>query len=155
MFDNIVVAVDSSDTSEQALQEAIKLAEDQQAKLHIIHVADEQFVDYSGLGVDYKDYEASIKKTGQKILNEAAAKARQSHIEFDTHLVELKLSEGRIEQKIVEAAKSAQADLLILGTHGRRGFNHLLLGSVAEGIVRISPIPALLIRGKQPHIINE
>lgn len=151
MYKHIFVAVDDSDTSNQALHEAIKLAKVHKAKLRIVHVADESFIDYAGTGIDYHDYEASVREFGQKVLSEKEKIARRSNIEFDSQLVELKTLQGRVEQKIVEAAEAWPADLLVLGTHGRRGFNHLLLGSVAEGVARIAPIPVLLIRGKPAH----
>lgn len=148
MYKHILIAVDDSDTSHQALQEAIKLTKEHHAKLRIIHIADEQLIDYLGVGIDYNMYATSMKGYGQKILKNMKKIARQANIEFDTQLIELKTFQGRIEEKIIEAAEAWPADLLVMGTHGRRGFNHFLLGSVAEGVVRIAPIPVLLIRGK-------
>lgn len=89
MYKRILVAIDESDTSQLALQEAIKLSEENKAKLRILHVADEQFVDYSGMGVDYKTYEASIKKSGQQLLNTRVKAALNAEIDVDTQLIEL------------------------------------------------------------------
>ncbi|KTD42196.1 universal stress protein [Legionella parisiensis] len=58
-------------------------------------------------------------------------------------------SKEKVPEKIIEAAKNWPADLIVVGTHGRRGYQHLLLGSVAEGVIRNAPMPVLLIRGKQ------
>lgn len=149
LYKNILVAVDSSEVSKQALHEALSLAKDQKAKLRIIHVVDEYIVDYSGIGIDYDKYEASMKEYGQKILKEMEEIARQSNTEFESKLIELKTNQGRVEQKIIEQVKSWPADLIVIRTHGRRGFSHLFLGSVAEGVVRIAPIPVFLIRGMQ------
>jgi nucleotide-binding universal stress UspA family protein len=149
IYKKILVAVDGSEISKQALHEAIGLAKDQKAKLRIVHVVDEYFVDYSGIGIDYDKYEASMKKYGLKILKEMEEIARQSNTEFESKLIELKTNQGRIEQKIIEEAKNWPADLIVIGTHGRRGLSHLFLGSVAEGVVRIAPMPVLLIRGKK------
>ncbi len=148
MYKHILVAVDDSETSRLALHEAINLAKEQKAKLRIIHVADEQIVDYDGLGIDFNGYVASIKEYGQTLLSKAAEMARELKIDFDTQLMELKTLQGPVAQKIIEAVQAWPADLLVIGTHGRRGFNHLLLGSVAEGVMRIAPIPVLIIRGK-------
>lgn len=147
MYKKIMVAVDASDTAKQAMQEAISLAKQLQATLRIVHIADEQFVDYSGIGIDYVAYNAAIKDSGVKILSEMEKIAKSNDVECDTQLIELKILDGRIEQKIIDAVKAWPADLLVLGTHGYRGITHFLLGSVAEGIVRISPVPVLLIRG--------
>lgn len=148
MYKRILVAVDNSETSQLALQEAITLSKELGAKLRLLHVVDEQLMDISGMGIDYGVYEASLKENGQKLLKRTSKIVQQSKVEFDSELVELKTFEGRIADRILEAAKSWQADLLVIGTHGRRGFNRLLLGSVAEGVIRIATIPVLLIRGK-------
>jgi nucleotide-binding universal stress UspA family protein len=149
MYKKILVAVDDSEISIQALHEAIGLSKEQQAKLRIIHIVDEYYVDYVGLGIDYVQLEASFKEYGQKILANMVAIARQSNVDFDSQLIEIKTSGGRIAEKIVEVAKVWPADLLVIGTHGRRGFHHFLLGSVAEGVIRIASMPVLLIRGKE------
>ena len=148
MYKRILVAVDDSDISMQVLHEAINLSKEQKAKLRIVHVVDEYHVDYIGVGIDYVQLETSFKEYGKKVLNNMEEVARRSKVDFDSQLVELKAHSGRIPEKIIEVAKSWPADLIVVGTHGRRGFHHLLLGSVAEGVVRIAHIPILLIRGK-------
>jgi len=92
-----------------------------------------------------------MKEYGEKILKEMEEIARQSNTDFESKLIELKTSHGRVEQKIIDQAKNWPADLIVIGTHGRRGLSHLFLGSVAEGVVRIAPMPVLLIRGKELH----
>lgn len=147
-YKHIMVAVDGSNTSDLALHEAIQLAKDQKASLRIIHVVDENFVNYGEAYIDYDALQAAWKEEGQKVLKKMEETIRQTKIEFDSKLVELKPFEGRIAEKIVEEAKAWPADLLVIGTHGRRGFSHLFLGSVAEGVIRIATTPVLLIRGK-------
>jgi len=147
-YKRIMVAIDGSDTSNLALQEAIKLAKDQKANLQIVHVVDENFANYETY-VDYDTLCASCREEGQKILDKVTEIVRQSQIEFVSQLIELKPFEGRVAEKIVAAAKAWPTDLLVIGTHGRRGFSHLFLGSVAEGVIRIATMPVLLIRGKQ------
>lgn len=149
MYKRILVAIDDSNTSLQALQEAITFSKELRAKLRIIYVVDEFYVDYIGLGIDYEQLEASFKEYGQKVLNNMEAIARQANVDFDTQLIEIKTSGDRISEKITEAAKTWSADLIVIGTHGRRGFHHFLLGSVAEGVIRIAPVPVLLIHDKQ------
>ncbi len=148
LYKHIMVAVDGSDTSDLALQEAIQLAKDQKASLRIVHIVDENFVNYGEAYIDYDALQAAWREEGQKVLKKVEETIRQSKIEFDSKLVELKPFEGRIAEKIAEEAKAWPADLLVIGTHGRRGFSHLFLGSVAEGIMRIATMPVLLIRGK-------
>ncbi|QMT59485.1 MULTISPECIES: universal stress protein [unclassified Legionella] len=149
MYKNIIVAIDDSDTSMQAFEEAIKLSKVHQAKLRIVHIANEFYAPYVGTGVDYEKLEASFKEYGQQFLDKMKTIARKKHAECEAQLIEMNPSEEKVPEKIIEAAKDWSADLIVIGTHGRRGYQHLLLGSVAEGVIRNAPIPILLIRGKQ------
>jgi nucleotide-binding universal stress UspA family protein len=139
MYKNILVAVDGSDTSNLALQEAIKLAKEQQAALRLVHVVDETPA-YMTMDIPYSiaDYQKAMREAGQKVLATCAAAARQAGTEVDTKFVVLELLAQRICDAISEEAKRRPADLIVIGTHGRHGFNHLLLGSVAEGVIRLA-----------------
>ncbi len=147
MYKHILVAVDGSDTSNLALQEAIKLAKEQQTLLRIVHVVED-----IPLNIDTEyaldAYQEAMRKTGEDVLSKADAIARESGLTPETKLIQIETLGHRVANLVVEEAQNWPADLIVLGTHGRRGFNHLLMGSVAEGIVRISPKPVLLIRGK-------
>lgn len=150
-YKHILLAIDGSDASQPALQEAIRLTDDQKAKLKVIFVVDESFVYHGGPGYDYLSYLAACREEGLSILNRAAEYiTQQSSIQFETGLVELEPFQGRIADAILEEASDWQADMLILGTHGRRGFSHILMGSVAESIIRIATIPVLLVRQIKP-----
>ena len=148
MYKNILVAVDGSDTSNLALQEAIKLAKEQQAALRLVHVVDETPA-YITMDTAYAlaDYQKAMREGGQKVLATCAATARQAGVEVDTKFVVLELLAQRICDAINEEAKRWPADLIVIGIHGRHGFNHLLLGSAAEGVIRLATKPVLVIRG--------
>jgi nucleotide-binding universal stress UspA family protein len=148
MYKHILVAVDGSDTSNLALQEAMKLAKEQQAALRLIHVVDETPV-YMTMDIAYAlpDFQKAMREAGQKLLATCAATARQAGVEVDTKFVILEVLTRRICDVINEEAKGWPADLIVIGTHGRHGFNHLLLGSVAEGVIRLAVKPVLVIRG--------
>ena len=150
-YRHILLATDGSDASKPALQEAIRLTHNQRAHLKVIFVVDESFVYHGGPGYDYLSYLSACREEGQSILNETAKDIKQqSSISFETALLELKPFQGRIADVIIEEAQEWKADILIIGTHGRRGFNHLLMGSVAENIIRIATIPVLLVRDPAP-----
>ncbi|WP_454780466.1 universal stress protein [Legionella sp. WA2022007384] len=149
MYQNILVAIDESDTSMQAFQEAIKLSKMHKAKLRIVHIANEFYAPYVGTGVDYEKLEASFKEYGQQFLDKMQTMAKKQYADCEAQLLEINPSKEKVPEKILEAAKNWPADLIVIGTHGRRGYQHLLLGSVAEGVIRNAPIPVLLIRGKQ------
>ena len=148
MYKHILVAVDGSDTSTLALQEAIRLAKEQKAALRLVHVVDET-PPYVTTDIAYAlpDFQKIMREAGQKVLASCAATARQTGVEVDTKLVILEVLTRRICDAINEEAKGWPADLVVIGTHGRRGFNHLLLGSVAEGVIRLAAKPVLVIRG--------
>lgn len=151
MFKHILVAVDGSDTSNLALQEAIKLAKEQQATLRLIHVVDETPVYMTMVTMDAPfsaaDYQKAMREAGQKVLAISAATAREAGIEVDTKFAILEVAAQRIGDAIIEEAKRWPADLIVIGTHGRHGFSHLLLGSVTEGVIRLATKPVLVIRG--------
>ena len=148
MYKHILVAVDGSDTSNLALQEAMKLAKEQQAALRLVHVVDETPA-YMTMDIPYSiaDYQRAMREAGQKVLATCTATAHQAGIEVDTKFVVLELLAQRICDAINEEAKRWPADLIVIGTHGRHGFNHLLLGSAAEGVIRLATKPVLVIRG--------
>jgi nucleotide-binding universal stress UspA family protein len=148
-YKNILLATDGSEVSNYALQEAIQLAIDQKAYLRILHVIDEAFIFHGGPGFDYAPVIKEFRDVGQKILDRAATDvSKHKSIKFDTKIIELNPFQGRISEMILYETQDWPADLLIIGTHGRRGFSHLFLGSVAEQVIRSATVPVLLIRGK-------
>jgi len=148
MYKHILVPVDGSDTSNLALQEAMKLAKEQQAALRLVHVVDETPA-YMTMDTAYAlaDFQKAMREAGEKVLATCAATARQAGVEVDTKFVILEVLAQRICDAINEEARRWPADLIVIGTHGRHGFNHLLLGSVAEGVIRLATKPVLVIRG--------
>ena len=143
----IVVAIDGSSTSRRALREAVKLAKERRSALRIVHVVDLINVNVE-TPYNLTEYEASVRKTGDQILKRAAAIADKAGVEANTRLLEVRQFRDRIANEIAREAKDWQADLIVIGTHGRRGFSHLFLGSVAESVMRIAPTSVLLIRSK-------
>ena len=147
MYNHILVAVDGSDTSNLALQEAIKLAKDQHSSLRLCHVVDLTLA-YSDAAAPYAfEYQKAVQAAGQKVIADCSANVGEAGIKFDTALIVIEVLGQHIYDAIEEAAKRWPADLIVIGTHGRRGFRRLLLGSVAEGVTRVASRPVLLIRG--------
>lgn len=147
MYRRILVAVDSSPTSERALIEAIRLARDQHARLRIIHVIGDPYAYFAVDGTPPETIvtvEQEWRHTGQTILHRAAKMAGQEGVQPETALLE---EDERTSAAIVADAQQWRADLLVLGTHGRHGLGELLLGSVAEEVLRDAATPVLLLRG--------
>lgn len=146
MYKRILTAVDDSATSNRALEEAIQLALDQQAELYIVHVVDKVAITGAAQIANAAESEETWDGIGRDILRRAQDAARKAGASAETRLLETENIEERLARAVISAAKRLHADLLVVGTHGRSGLRHLLMGSVAEGIVRHAHIPVMLIR---------
>lgn len=146
MYKHIMAAVDDSATSNRALQEAIGLARDQHAALRIVYVVDEAALLGAALVADPGASGETWREIGNEILKRAQNAARAAGVEADVQLLQTEDVEDRVAQAILKDARGWGADLLVAGTHGRGGLKHLLMGSVAEGIIRHAPVPVLLVR---------
>jgi nucleotide-binding universal stress UspA family protein len=148
MFKHILVAVDGSSTSSLALEQAIQLARELQAKLRLLHAVYDATLDFE---IEYPDtavlWEA-LRGSGEEILKKAEALTGQAGVEAETKLLEIRRAHEHVAEEIAAEADAWPADLIILGTHGRRGLGRLLLGSVAERVARIASKPVLLVRGQ-------
>lgn len=143
MYDKILVPVDGSVTSALGLDEAIRLAKNQGAKLRIVHVVDDLIMsDTVGLYTD--ELLESLRGHGKDILAKAQTRAQSQGLDPESVLLEH--FGGRAAELVVDEAKKWGANLIVLGTHGRRGMTRLVMGSDAEEIVRTTPVPVLLVR---------
>lgn len=145
MYQRILVPVDGSATSERALDEAIKFAQQQNAQVEVVHVLEDiSYFDNEDY-LNYAELIQTMRGIGEKILAQAQKKLQQAGVVAEIKLLE---TQGeRIASIIATEAKNNLADLIIIGTHGRSGFSRMLMGSIAEGVVRTAHIPILLIRG--------
>lgn len=144
MYQHILVPVDGSATSDRALQEALKLARQQDAQVRLIHIVEDVLLPDPESFLDYAALQEVIKRSGRNMLERAEKLAQQAGVSAESTLLET--AGERIASVIVAEARRWPADLIVIGTHGRSGFNHLLFGSVAEGVVRTAQTPVLLIR---------
>lgn len=144
-YRRILVAVDGSPAAEKGLREAVRIAEAGGSALVILHVVSEYY-GYSvmeGAGVR-ADVPARLRENGSRLLEKAAALAARRGLK--TKLVMRQIAGGPVAPCIVREAKKQRADLIVLGTHGRRGMTRLVMGSDAEEVVRSAPAPVLLVR---------
>lgn len=147
MFKRILVAVDASQTGELALQTAIGLAAESQARLRIVHAVDVANVNLGAEFPAQPEVAEGIVKAGQEILDRAKTSAGASGLQAETSLVRIETLNQRISEAIAHDAEAWPADLIVIGTHGRRGLSRLFLGSVAEGVARLATRPVLLVPG--------
>ena len=148
MYKRILVPVDGSSTSDIALREAIKFVIDRKAELRIIHVIEDVAPVWDVEFLNFNEIREALRQAGGNMLAKAEAVARDAGIKAETKLIEATPPGARVASMIAAEAKAWPADLIVIGTHGRRGVDHLLMGSVAEGVVRISSVPVLLVRGR-------
>jgi nucleotide-binding universal stress UspA family protein len=145
-YRRILVAVDGSPAAAKGLREAIRLAKAQGAQLFILHVVNEfyAYASMEGAGLA-ADLPALLREGGKRILAKAEAAALKEKLR--PKILMRETLGGPAAGPIVREAKKQRADLLVLGTHGRRGLRRMVLGSDAEQVVRLAPVPVLLVKG--------
>ena len=136
---HILVPTDFSETCELALAAAVELARTFRAHLTLLHVWSVPNMGYAE-GLNWPL--GAMEKAAQVALEEEQARTRTMHVETDSVL-----QIGAAWEQIIEVTNARGIDLVVMGTHGRRGVARVLLGSVAERVVRLSPVPVLTIRG--------
>lgn len=149
MYKKILVPVDGSATSARGLQEAIKLAKLTGARLRLIHVVDAiSFVTgMEAATLVTGEMMQLVRERGAQVLKQAQARVEKAGVRADSVLCDSLA--GRVCDQIIEQATAWGAGLIVLGTHGRRGFGRMLLGSDAEMVVRLATVPVLLVRAKE------
>lgn len=151
MYKRIMVSVDGSATSNNALVAATTMARESggRAVVRLVHVLDEMayFSGYDPYGGQSGELIKVMRESGQKILANALVIAKAAGIGADTRLID---SFGeRLGETIAEEATTWKADLIVVGTHGRRRLGRLFLGSGAEQIIRLAPVPVLVVRSPE------
>jgi nucleotide-binding universal stress UspA family protein len=145
-YRRILVAVDGSPAAAKGLREAVRLAGSEEAELVIFHMLNEfyAFAMPEG-GALVADLVPALREGGKRILARAEAMAKKAQVPFRSVMRET--VGGSAADAIVREAKKQRADLIVLGTHGRRGMRRLVLGSDAEQVVRTASVPVLLVKG--------
>ncbi|WP_411881888.1 universal stress protein [Polaromonas sp. YR568] len=155
MFKRILIPVDGSDTANKALVAGLQMARETSASVRLVHVVNEMA--YLG-GMDpYGTYSADLagmmREGGAKVLTDAMAIAKSAGVEASQAMLD---EPGqRLGESVAAAAKLWGADLIVTGSHGRRGIGRVLLGSGAEQILRLSPVPVLVVRSAPPEDSRE
>jgi nucleotide-binding universal stress UspA family protein len=150
MYQRILVPVDGSPTSERGLDEAIRLARLTGGRLRLMHVVDElslAMANGGGFSMARPDMFQLLRDGGAQILAQAQARVEAASLPVDT-LLDDTLG-GRVAELVVAQARQWPAELIVIGTHGRRGVGRLVMGSGAEQILRLAPVPVLLVRAAE------
>ena len=141
MYRKVLFPTDGSETANAALREAFKFAMECASTIRLVYICeDPPYV----LAEGPADVSRAIELEGKRVLMEAETLARARGIHPETVLV--KAAGRRVATAIIEEAGASGCDLIVMGTHGRRGVEHLVLGSVAEAVLRRATLPVLLLR---------
>ncbi|KVO68404.1 universal stress protein UspA [Burkholderia ubonensis] len=144
MYKRILVAVDGSDTSRHAFDAALALAQAHGAQLQPYYVVENAAIYYNVPGYDPSVLRDQLVEQGNALAKEYTQRMQAAGVKGEARFGEA-TSLTDVSSLILEGASAFGADLLVLGTHGRRGFRRLVLGSIAEQCVRHASLPVLLI----------
>jgi nucleotide-binding universal stress UspA family protein len=145
-YRRILVAVDGSPAAASGLREAVRLAKSEEAELCIFHVVNEFFAFATPEAAgSFVDIVPALREGGKRVLAKASAQADKQGVKARTIMRET--VGGAAADAIVREAKKQRADLIVLGTHGRRGMRRMVMGSDAEEVVRTARVPVLLVKG--------
>ncbi|QEZ44407.1 universal stress protein [Cupriavidus oxalaticus] len=148
MYQRILLAVDGSHSSDLALSQAIAIAAATGAEVKALFVVDDSDVYFEAGYFDPREVANQQISYGGKALDAATARLSQAGIRCHAQLDEKPVAPGRISTTIAVEADKWNADMIVMGTHGRRGVRRLLMGSVAEGVLSQTSKPLLLVRSE-------
>lgn len=145
LYAHILVPMDGSPTADRGLREAIRLASALGSKLRLLHVIDDfpMLVELSTIS-SFEAGMQQMRQYGESVLTKALSEATAADVQAQTVLREI--TQGRVADAVIDEAAKTACDLIVMGTHGRRGLGRLALGSDAERVVRGSAVPVLLVR---------
>jgi nucleotide-binding universal stress UspA family protein len=145
----ILVPIDFSDCSKKALQYAIPLAKEHQAAITLLYVVPTSYALGEYGGIAYASIEAEMRLTGDQKLAQLTVDEIRGEVPADAMVCT-----GSATAEIISTAKTLPADLIVLSTHGRTGLKHVVLGSVAEEVVRHAPCPVLVVREREHEFVS-
>ena len=157
MYKHLVVAIDGSNTSLKALRHAVQISGNVGSKITLVNIANP--TEYMALAPEFlqeASYEATALANAEKVLNKAEELARSlGATDINRHITVSVKGARDMAQQLVDYANNNEADLLVLGTHGRTGLMHLLMGSFAETVMRQTTLPLLIIRGGDEDVSDD
>jgi len=139
-FGKILFPTDFSESAENASRYALSLAKKYASKVYVIHVI-EPFTYTTEFGLDFSAQLKEMEASARRLLDDVAASIKKNNLDVESVLIT-----GEPFVEIIKYARKEQVDLIVMATHGRSGIEHMLMGSVAEKVVRKSPCPVLTIK---------
>src|SRR5436190_15498498 len=145
MYKRILVPIDGSETAERGLVEAIAIARELKATIRLLNLTSDLVpVNEMSSAIDFEKFREGLHQFGHGLLAKASEDASAQGVTAETSLHGV--GAGRVADAIIEEARRSRCELIVIGTHGRRGFSRAMLGSDAENVARSSPVPVLLVR---------
>ena len=141
----ILVPTDGSDTSKSAMQYAVELAKSFQAKIILVMVADDRYLDWMGPAYFSTSMLEEIEKNTLEQAKKGLTDFWPSSLDASENITTLVIKGNPVDE-IIDFAKREDIDMIVMGTHGRTGVSHMMIGSVAEKVVRLSPCPVLTVK---------
>lgn len=138
MYDRILLPTDGSDAGNRAVEQAVGLARETGADLHVLFVVED--IPYAPEMMD-DTVEEQLREIGEETLEAIRARADEAGV-----TVAEAIEEGAPHTAILEYADDEDVDVIVMGTHGRSGLDRYLLGSVTERVVRTADVPVLTVR---------
>ena len=144
MYRRILVPIDGSDTAQRGLQEALGLAKAFDSSLVLLHVVEVYpMMMEMASATTWELVTTDLRQHGEQVLERAHDAAKAAGVASETHLEDA--AAARVCDVIVDQAREHRCDLIVMGTHGRRGIEHAMIGSDAERVIRMSPVPLLVV----------
>ncbi|ADJ14782.1 universal stress protein [Halalkalicoccus jeotgali] len=147
MYDRILVPTDGSAGVERAIEQAAALADVHGATIHAVFVVNTASFASLPMETSWEGVSDMLREDGEKALERVRQIADRYGVPVETALIE-----GTPSKEVVRYAEAEGCDLIVMGTHGRGGIDRLLLGSVAERVVRGSPVPVLTVRVREEDL---
>jgi nucleotide-binding universal stress UspA family protein len=143
LFKKILIATDGSKRTQNAVETGLEIARVHQSKVNAVYVVDTVTFTSVPMDVTWENMYQLLKEEGEEAVGRVKAAAPPG-VEVETHVLE-----GNPALEITKFAKDSDCDLIVVGTLGKSGIDRILLGSVAEKVVRIAPCPVLVIRSQK------
>ncbi|MBP6624177.1 MAG: universal stress protein [Chitinophagaceae bacterium] len=144
-FKHIICPTDLSTSSQESIQYAVKLADQGTSTIHLVHVLDMPFL-MDPYGLNYSDVLLTLKAENREKLDQLVLDLQAKYVGYVfTYTI---FENHDAAENIIQEAKKHQSDLIVMASHGRKGFDRILMGSVAESVMRMSEIPVMVIKSK-------
>ncbi|MDK2892745.1 universal stress protein [Methanohalophilus sp.] len=141
IYKKILIATDGSEQNRRAINYGIELARLSEAKVYVIYVVDTASFESIPMDGGWEMMYELLEKEGREITDTVSDMIKENNID-----VESRVLEGHPSHEIIEFAENNDIDLIVMGTHGKSGFDRFLLGSVAEKVTRNSKVPVMVVR---------